>query len=45
MERAIAREAMPAAAKNLKVLPAKLGEHIGDFAALAIAASNAKGIK
>ena len=45
MERAIEREAMPVAAKSLKVLPAKLGEHIGDFAALAIAASNAKEIK
>lgn len=32
----INREALPAAAKTCKVLPAELGEHIGDFAALGL---------
>ncbi len=38
MEREIAREAIPAAARRCRVLPAELAERIGDFAALAVAA-------
>jgi glucokinase len=37
MEEQIAREALPGAAGACEVLPAKLGESIGDFAALSVA--------
>jgi glucokinase len=37
MEAAIAREALPRAAAACRVLPARLGDAVGDFAALAIA--------
>ena len=37
MEDAICKEALPAAAEVVKVLPAELGEHLGDCAALALA--------
>lgn len=39
MQAAIDREALPAAAEVCKVKPAELGEQIGDFASLSIAAS------
>lgn len=38
MEREIAREAIPAAARRCRVVPAALAERIGDYAALAVAA-------
>ena len=38
MEREIAREALPAAADRCRIVPAQLGESIGDIAALAVAA-------
>lgn len=37
MERAIQREALPGSARACTILPAQLGEQIGDFAALSIA--------
>lgn len=37
MERSIAEEALPAAAERCRVVPAALGEAIGDYAALALA--------
>lgn len=37
MERAIREEALPAAAAVMQVLPAKLGDVLGDYAALALA--------
>ncbi len=37
MERSIAEEALPAAAAQCRVVPAALGEAIGDYAALALA--------
>ena len=37
MEAAIAREALPGAARRCRILPSRLGETVGDFAALAIA--------
>lgn len=36
VSRVIHREALPAAADTCRVLPAQLGEHIGDFAALGL---------
>lgn len=41
MQAVIDREALPAAAKVCRVKPAELGEQIGDFASLSIAASTA----
>lgn len=38
MELEIAREALPAAAERCRIVPAQLGESIGDIAALAVAA-------
>ena len=40
MERAIARDALPFAAKVCRILPADLGENIGDYAAIAVAIQN-----
>ncbi|WP_418391824.1 hypothetical protein [Victivallis lenta] len=37
MERSIAEEALPGAAARCRVVPAALGEAIGDYAALALA--------
>ena len=37
MEATIAREALPGAARVCRILPSRLGEAVGDFAALAIA--------
>ena len=37
MEEVIAREALPEAASVCKVVPAQLGDAIGDFAAVAVA--------
>jgi glucokinase len=39
MQAVIDREALPAAAAVCQVKPAELGEQIGDFASLSIAAS------
>ena len=41
MEAAIAREALPGAARRCRILPSRLGETVGDFAALAIASEAA----
>jgi glucokinase len=41
MEAAIAREALPGAARRCRVLPSRLGDTVGDFAALAIASQAA----
>lgn len=38
MEEVLQRETLPAALKNCRVTPASLGEQIGDYAALAVAA-------
>ena len=37
MRRALAREALPRAAAGVTIVPAALGDHIGDYAALALA--------
>ena len=37
MEEAIKREAMPLPAKHCKVLKAKLGEKVGDYASVCVA--------
>lgn len=41
MEQAIRREALPGSARACAILPAQLGEQIGDYAALSIAFSHA----
>jgi glucokinase len=38
MEAEIAREALPGAARACTIVPAKLGESIGDYACLSVAA-------
>lgn len=42
MERAIAAEALPQTASACKVVPAALGEAVGDFASLAVAEENGR---
>lgn len=37
MERVLQKEALPASLRAVKILPAALGEHLGDYAALAVA--------
>ena len=37
MEKEIAKEALPLASKVCKIVPAELGENLGDYAALSIA--------
>jgi glucokinase len=39
--RAVAREALPVAARRCKIMPAALGEELGDYAALMVAAEEA----
>ena len=39
MDRVISREALPLASKVCKVVPAALGEAIGDYAALSVGAN------
>ena len=39
--RVIALEALPAAARRCKIMPAALGEELGDYAALMVAAEEA----
>jgi glucokinase len=41
MEAAIRRDAMAATARDCRVVPAALGEEIGDYAALALAVEHA----
>jgi glucokinase len=43
MDEEIAREALPAAARACQVVPAELGESIGDFASLAVAIAPGEG--
>ena len=38
MEKVIKKEALPQAADYCSILPAELGEEIGDYAAIAVAA-------
>lgn len=45
MEKAIAEEALPLNAKSCQIVPAQLGERIGDYASLSVAFSRLRGPK